>query len=243
MLDAVEHLRGLEYPGRIIVLGRSENGDNVAVYAMTGRKPETRARKLVQKRENIYVDPIEESARSGRHNDIFFYQATNLRVRELAISNGVHTTDLPGNRNALHNLIKGLGKHTFEPDSNSTPRIGGIIEPDNAALGIVKRDESGETIRQYFEVPLVDGTGSMIYTYAEPNRDPTPSFVGEPVRISLPGYSPRATARTIYDALARSDPAQDFRIAAACIYIHPKKYYAKGAAQIEIINRVDEEKK
>ena len=49
-MDPTSTLAGLEYPGRLIVIGAPEGGAGAAiVYAITGRSPSSQARRLVHR--------------------------------------------------------------------------------------------------------------------------------------------------------------------------------------------------
>jgi hypothetical protein len=58
----------------------------------------------------------------------------------------------------------------------------------------------------------------MIATYAGENKDPLPSFRGEPVEIDMREPSARATAEAVYEELRPLRGNQDFRVAVVCIF-------------------------
>ncbi|HEX2694542.1 MAG TPA: IMP cyclohydrolase, partial [Acidobacteriota bacterium] len=57
------NLSAMEYPGRIIVIGRAPAGSRTAViYAITGRSPSSQARKLEWREDGVWVRPTDEEA-------------------------------------------------------------------------------------------------------------------------------------------------------------------------------------
>jgi hypothetical protein len=77
----------------------------------------------------------------------------------------------------------------FEPDApNFTPRISAIVNADGSfELSILKHQENGRCLREFFAYEAADeGVGYFISTY-QGDGDPLPTFVGEPIEVSLPG--------------------------------------------------------
>ena len=61
MAQGLEALIGMEYPGRVIVIGKSPQGDDVIMYAITGRSPSSQARRLEidEENKNVFVKPTD----------------------------------------------------------------------------------------------------------------------------------------------------------------------------------------
>lgn len=233
-------LATLEYPGRLIAMGLASAGAKaVIVYAITGRSPSSQARKLVLRDRGIWVQPTDEDVLKKGNVDLLVYPALLFGQAGVAVSNGKQTADI---RDALLAgaapvavLSQALAAWGYEPDAPIfTPRISGCLVRGAAGLSVVRRGESGEILRSYFEVPLREGEGRLVSTYEGPNRDPLPSFAGEPRRVELAGGSARETAETVYRELGPVLPEKDFRVAVACVlspFSHPND------PEVHIINR------
>jgi len=216
-------LARLEYPGRLIAMGLASAGAKaVIVYAITGRSPSSQARKLVLRDRGIWVQPTDEDVLKKGNVDLLVYPALLFGQEGIAVSNGKQTADiregLASGAGPVRVLAKALAAWDFEPDAPIfTPRISGCFVRGSAGLSLVRRGESGETLRSYFEVPLREGEGRLVSTYEGPNREPLPCFEGEPRRMALAGTTPRETAEAVYRALAPAAPDKDFRVAVACV--------------------------
>jgi len=233
-------LARLEYPGRLIAMGLASAGAKaVIVYAITGRSPSSQARKLVLRDRGIWVQPTDEDVLKKGNVDLLVYPALLFAQEGIAVSNGKQTADirdgLASGAAPIGVLSKALAAWDYEPDAPIfTPRISGCLVRGSAGLSLVRRGESGETLRSYFEVPLREGEGRLISTYEGPNRDPLPSFAGEPRRVGLAGESARETAETVYRELGPVLPEKDFRVAVACVSAHLS---GTDDLDVHIINR------
>jgi IMP cyclohydrolase len=233
-------LATLEYPGRLIAVGLASAGAKaVIVYAITGRSPSSQARKLVLRDSGIWVQPTDEDVLKTGNIDLLVYPALLFGQAGVVVSNGKQTADildaLVEGDAPVAILSKALAAWHYEPDAPIfTPRISGCLVRGAAGLSVVRRGESGETLRSYFEVPLREGEGRLVSTYEGPNRVPLPCFEGEPRCVGLAGASARETAETVYRDLAPAAAEKDFRVAVACLYASlsdPEK------VDVHIINR------
>lgn len=230
----------LEYPGRLIVVGMPEKGAKAAiVYAITGRSPSSQARKLVRRDGGVWVEPTDEETLKKGNVDLLVYPAVLFAPVGVAVSNGKQTA---GVRDRLHAgadpvaaLSGALAGWDYEPDAPIfTPRISGCLVGPAAALSVVRRGPSGETLRSYFEISLRAGEGRLVSTYEGPNVEPLPVFSGEPRLVPLPGASAAETAEAFYRELGPGPDGRDFRVAVACVVLDPG---APGEAEIRVINR------
>lgn len=232
-------LADLEYPGRLIVIGAAPHGRAVVVYAITGRSPSSQARRLVHRDGGVWVEPTDEATLRTGNVDLLVYPAFLLTGGGLAVSNGKQTADVrdwirPG-LGPVPVLSAALAAWDFEPDAPIfTPRISGCLTASGAALGVVRRGPSGESLRSFFEVRLRAGEGRLISTYEGPNADPLPAFRGEPRFIALAGSTAAETAAAVYAALGPAAGARDLRVAVACANADPA---APDRAEVHIINR------
>jgi IMP cyclohydrolase len=221
---SLDSLKAMEYPGRLIILGKDESGKNeVVVYAITGRSPSSQARKLVLEDDTIWAKPTDEELIKKGNIDLLIYPAIFLS-KGIAVSNGKQTTDiktwLVQRQNPVDVLASAMHKWDYEPDPPTfTPRISGCILPHkNASLCIIKRGEDGSSVRKFFEVPLTFGKGKMISTYEGENKDPLPAFIGEPVDIEIKSKKADELAEAVYSALEPEEGEEDFRVSVACVF-------------------------
>ncbi|MBE3126034.1 MAG: hypothetical protein IMZ57_10300 [Acidobacteria bacterium] len=233
-------LATLEYPGRLIAMGLASAGTKaVIVYAITGRSPSSQARKLVHRDSGVWVQPTDEDVLKKGNIDLLVYPALFFGQAGVAVSNGKQTADI---RDALLAgaapvavLSQALAAWDYEPDAPIfTPRISGCLVRGAAGLSVVRRGESGEPLRSYFEVPFREGEGRLVSTYAGPNSDPLPAFEGEPRRVGLAGKTARETAEAVYGDLAPAAAEKDFRVAVACAFVSLSD---PGRIDLHIINR------
>jgi len=242
MTKNLENLSSREYPGRVIIVGQDKTGDNmVVIYAITGRSPSSQARKLELEEDAIWASPTDEEALKKGNRDLLVYPAILfVPARGIAVSNGQQTSDIGSHllksQNPLEILESALFQWDFEPDGPIfTPRISGcVLSGKGAALSIIRRGSDGSSSRNFYEVPLVSGRGMMIATYRGENRNPVPSFTGEPVEVEIHKKRADGMAEAVYDALAPEPGKKDLRVSVACVY---SRKVSAGQNEIYIINR------
>jgi IMP cyclohydrolase len=239
-MDTTTMLTSLEYPGRMIAVGMPPQGGQAAIiYAITGRSPSSQARKLVHRDGGIWVQPTDEATLKQGNVDLLVYPAVLAGKAATAVSNGKQTADVrdrlkPG-VDPIAALAEALANWDFEPDAPIfTPRISGALGEATAALSVVRRGPSGESLRSYFEVRLRPGEGRLVSTYEGPNADPLPVFRGEPRFIAIAGTTAVEVAEATYRGLAPAGAGKDFRVAVACLFIEPGR---PDTADVHIINR------
>jgi IMP cyclohydrolase len=214
-----------QYPGRLIIIGQEKKGGNIlAVYAITGRSASSQARKLEQEGDTIWVKPTDRDLLKQGNIDLLIYPSLFCLPQGLAVSNGKQSVDvmacLGQGESAAEILAFALKNWDYEPDApNFTPRISGCILPNKSvALSLIKRAADDSTIRNIYEFSLTPGKGRMIMTYEGENKDPLPSYIGEPEDIEIVGTSAQEVAENIYDSLGPKERGQDFRVAVACVF-------------------------
>ncbi len=240
MDDTITRLSSLEYPGRLIVIGAPRRAGSAAiVYAITGRSPSSQARMLVSRDGGVWVQPTDEETLRKGNVDLLVYPAVLFGPAGVAVSNGKQTADVrdalgPGAGPAAA-LARALAAWDFEPDAPIfTPRISGCLAGGDAGLSVVRRGPSGRSLKSYFAVPLREGEGWLVSTYAGPNADPLPVFTGEPRRVSLEGRTAAETAESIYRDLAPGPSGRDLRVAVACVFVSAAD---PGRPDVHIVNR------
>ncbi len=193
MIDIKEELKGNTYPGRGIIIGRSEDGEKIVVgYFIMGRSENSRNRIFSAEGADLKTKAFDESKLSDPSLVIY------APVREIGditiVTNGDQTDTIRDFILEGKSFEDALRTRTFEPDPPIlTPRISGIIYRHDGTfsykLSILKsnggREESA--LRFFFDYPEpVAGEGHFIHTYKH-DGSPVPSFSGEPKRIRLSG--------------------------------------------------------
>jgi IMP cyclohydrolase len=240
MSKGFESLSAMEYPGRVIIIGKDRNRENIVViYAITGRSPSSQARKLEIERGVVWTKPTDEAKLKSGNIDLLIYPAISIH-RGIAVSNGKQTQDilehLSQSQNPAEVLRSSLQHWNYEPDApNFTPRISGCITPQKkAAFSIIKRTSDGASVRNFFDIPLAPGKGKMIATYTGEDKDPLPSFEGEPLDVELEPTSADEITKMIFQAIAPKEQEKDYRVAVACIF---SRNLAENEFKAHIINR------
>ena len=95
MEKGFEALAQMVYPGRIIIIGSSPAGDDIVLYAVTGRSPSSQARRFEKEKRNVFVKPSDEKAVQGGNPDLLIYPAIMVgRFKWIGVSNGKQTPDI-----------------------------------------------------------------------------------------------------------------------------------------------------
>jgi IMP cyclohydrolase len=233
-------LTEITYPGRMIIIGKDTTDQYViTIYAVTGRSPSSQARKFEYSSNQIMVKPTDKQMLNQGDIDLLIYPALKIE-KGIAVSNGKHTNDIYKNmKNSSHPvrvLINALEFWDYEPDSpNFTPRISGcVLSGDRAALSVIKRAEDGRSLKNFYEFPLIPGKGKLISTYEGGNREPIPSFEGEPVDIEIHTKNADKTAQYFDHSLEPKQDQPDFRVALVCVFSQPSNFIE---SKVSIINR------
>lgn len=227
METGLEALAKMDYPGRVIIVGTTKDNIPFVSYAITGRGQSSQARRMVEDKKIkgcIQVVPTDEKLIKQGDPNLLIYPAISTLGISIVVSNGKQTE---GFMNALdrtltpvERLHKNLQHWEYEPDPpNFTPRITGLVTCIGlAGLSILKRAENRSTIRHYFGFELIPGKGKFISTYTGENKDPLPSFQGEPIELVLDYTFPQNITDAVYNALApKKEGQKDFRVSVATL--------------------------
>ena len=87
---------------------------------------------------------------------------------------------------------------------------------------------------------MTPGMGKMISTYEGENKDPLPSFTGEPVDIEIKSKKPDELAEAVYSALEPEEGKKDFRVSVACVFSTNLSSYK---CEVFIINKHERKEK
>ena len=182
-------LRGNSYPGRGIVIGKSEDGANaVFAYFIMGRSENSRNRVFVEKEDELVIYPFDES--KVEDPSLIIYSPVRKVHHKWIVTNGDQTDTIADGLRAGDTFEKALESRCFEPDApNFTPRISGLIDLDGRfgyKLSILKSaDEKGSACNRYtFSYEPLNGVGHFIHTYNS-DGNPIPTFTGEPERVKI----------------------------------------------------------
>ncbi len=193
MLSLAEELKSNEYPGRGIIIGKSEDGLRaVSAYFIMGRSENSRNRIFVEEGEGIRTQAFDPSKLTDP--SLIIYAPVRVLGNKTIITNGDQTDTIYEGMDKQMTFEQSLRFREFEPDApNYTPRISGVMHIENGkynyAMSILKSgDGSPEGCFRYtfaYENPAA-GEGRFIHTYMH-DGNPLPSFEGEPKRVSISG--------------------------------------------------------
>ena len=189
-----EELGATSYPGRGIVLGKSEDERCLYIaYFIMGRSENSRNRIFEYEGRGIRTRAFDESKMVDP--SLIIYAPVRVYGDVQIVTNGDQTDTIYDALAQGKTFEEALRTRTFEPDApNYTPRISGLVEPKNNRyrLSILKSaDGDPASTRRYFfdyDAPRA-GEGHFIHTYQQ-DGDPLPSFEGEPVPITIGGDLP-----------------------------------------------------
>ena len=192
MLSLEQELRENAYPGRGIVIGKSQDGTKaVTAYFIMGRSENSRNRVFVEEGEGIRTQAFDPSKLTDP--SLIIYAPVRVLGNKTIVTNGDQTDTIYEGMDKQLTFEQSLRCREFEPDGpNYTPRISGIMHIEdgkyNYAMSILKSNHGNpESCNRYtyaYENPVA-GEGRFIHTYMH-DGNPLPSFEGEPELISIP---------------------------------------------------------
>lgn len=193
MLQLSQELKNNAYPGRGIVIGRSEDGAKaVTAYFIMGRSSNSRNRVFVEDGEGIRTQAYDPTKLEDP--SLIIYAPVKVLGNKTIVTNGDQTDTIYSGMDKQLTFEQSLRSREFEPDApNYTPRISGIMHIEggkyNYAMSILKTDagEPSCCIRNTYayENPCA-GVGRFIHTYMH-DGNPLPSFEGEPKKVEISG--------------------------------------------------------
>lgn len=190
-ISIYDDLRGNEYPGRGIVIGKSGDGKKaVAAYFIMGRSVNSRNRVFVEEGRDMRTQAFDPAKLVDPSLVIYF--PVRMFDGGMIVTNGDQTDTIYECIGQGKSFEDALRTRTFEPDPPIyTPRVSGIMEIKDGAftykLSILKSTDGDPDFaqRQFFEYDPKPGLGHFIHTY-QGNGDPVPSFEGEPAAVGIP---------------------------------------------------------
>ena len=193
LLSIGDELKRNPYPGRGIIIGRSDNGQYaVTAYFIMGRSENSRNRIFVEEGEGIRTEAYDPAKLTDP--SLIIYAPVRVYKEDLIVTNGDQTDTVLQGLKEGKSFAEALKSRTFEPDApNYTPRISGILhltdEGFSYEMSILKSDNGRArgTLRYHFsyERPM-EGEGRFLHTY-QGDGNPLPSFEGEPELVAMEG--------------------------------------------------------
>lgn len=189
----VNELSGCDYPGRGIVIGRSEDGTKaVTAYFIMGRSENSRNRVFVEDGEGIRTQAFAPSKLSDP--SLIIYAPVRVLGDKTIVTNGDQTDTVYDLMKEGKTFEESLRTREFEPDGpNYTPRISGLMTVSSGkyeyAMSILKSHNGNpDQCDRYtfsYDAPVA-GEGHFIHTYMK-DGNPLPSFEGEPTWVKISG--------------------------------------------------------
>lgn len=192
ILSLEQELKNNDYPGRGIVIGRSEDGTKaVTAYFIMGRSSNSRNRVFVTEGEGIRTEAFDPSKLEDP--SLIIYAPVRVLGEKTIVTNGDQTDTVYELMDKQQTFEQALRTREFEPDApNYTPRISGILHIENGsynyAMSILKSNNGNpDACNRYtfaYSQPVA-GEGHFIHTYMG-DGSPLPSFEGEPKLVGIP---------------------------------------------------------
>ena len=192
MITLEQELLNNPYPGRGIVIGRSENGRKaVTAYFIMGRSENSRNRVFVEDGEGIRTEAHDSSKLVDP--SLIIYAPVRVLGNRTIVTNGDQTDTIYELMDKEFTFEAALKTREFEPDGpNYTPRISGVMHIENGkydyAMSILKSNNGDPSCCNRYTFTYDNakaGEGRFIHTY-KCNENPLPSFEGEPKVVAIP---------------------------------------------------------
>ena len=193
MLSLANELNSNTYPGRGIVIGKTEDGKKaVTAYFIMGRSSNSRNRVFVEDGQGIRTQAFDPSKLEDP--SLIIYAPVRVLGNKTIVTNGDQTDTIYEGMDKQLTFEQSLRSREFEPDApNYTPRISGVMHVENGtynyAMSILKSNNGNpDACNRYtcaYENPVA-GEGHFIHTYMH-DGNPLPSFEGEPKLVGISG--------------------------------------------------------
>ena len=179
------------YPGRGIVIGKTEDGKSAAIaYFIMGRSENSRNRVFKDVDGDIFTEPFDFS--KVEDPSLIIYSAIRKFENKLIVTNGDQTDTIYDFVSTGKCFKQSLKTREFEPDApNFTPRISGMLTFNEGdfkyQMSILKSaDAEGTACNRYtFDYAALPGLGHFIHTYVCDGNPVIPTFQGEPERVAM----------------------------------------------------------
>ena len=193
LLSLEQELKQNAYPGRGIVIGKSEDGKYaVTAYFIMGRSENSRNRVFVEDGAGIRTQAFDPSKLVDP--SLIIYAPVRVLGNKTIVTNGDQTDTIYELMDKQMSFEESLRTREFEPDApNYTPRISGIMHIENGsydfAMSILKSNNGDPSCCNRYTYTYDNpkaGEGRFIHTY-KCDGNPLPSFEGEPKVVAVSG--------------------------------------------------------
>jgi IMP cyclohydrolase len=231
--DLGKLLKENSYPGRGIVIGRSENGSKaVTAYFIMGRSVNSRNRVFTATEDGIKTEAFDPSKLTDPH--LIIYSPVRVLGNKTIVTNGDQTDTIYEGMDKQMTFEQSLRCREFEDDApNYTPRISGIMHVEggtyNYAMSILKSADGDPSSCERHTFTYTNpkaGIGRFLHTYMG-DGNPLPSFEGEPEKVEIKGDIDEFTAN-VWESLN-----EDNKVSLFVRYID----IATGKADTRIVNK------
>ena len=207
MISIEKELKENSYPGRGIIVGRSEDGTKAVIaYFIMGRSANSRNRVFVEDKEGIRTEAFDPSKLEDP--SLIIYAPVRVLGKKTIVTNGDQTDTVYDLMSTGKTFEESLRTREFEPDApNFTPRISGLMTVDNGeydyAMSILKSHNGNpnqcDRFTFTYDAPIA-GEGHFIHTYMG-DGNPLPSFEGEPTWVKVDTNDIDAWTKEIWENL------------------------------------------
>ena len=232
-LDLGKILKENAYPGRGIVIGRSEDGSKaVTAYFIMGRSVNSRNRVFTATEDGIKTEAFDPSKLTDPH--LIIYSPVRVLGNKTIVTNGDQTDTIYEGMDKQMTFEQSLRSREFEDDApNYTPRISGIMHVEggtyNFAMSILKSADGDPSSCERHTFTYTNpkaGVGRFLHTYMG-DGNPLPSFEGEPEKVAISGSIDEFTAN-VWESLN-----EDNKVSLFVRFID----IATGEAETRIVNK------
>jgi len=192
-------IRGVSYPGRVVCLGKKEDGTLVQVYSIMGRSANSRNRIFAVEAGTGQVQTEAADPSKVEDPSLIIYNALTELSNLYIVTNGDQTDTIRDAMSKRKTFEEALRTRAHEPDKpNYTPRISGLFDLRDGAckakLSVIRKsafDDTGNVSEhQFYEYDFsktcFNGKGFVVTTYMG-DGNPLPSFDGNPFAVPIKG--------------------------------------------------------
>ena len=187
MVAFTKELAGNTYPGRGIMIGKSQDGTKAVIaYFIMGRS--------VNSRNRVFV-PFEQGIRTQAHDPALLSDPSLIIYAPVRVVNGQTIVTNGDQTDTVYDFLKdgktfeeALRTRCFEPDApNFTPRISAMLTFADGdftyKMSILKKNVGNQECDRFtFDFAAAEGRARFIHTYMG-DGNPIPSFYGEPEQV------------------------------------------------------------
>lgn len=192
LLSLEQELKGNTYPGRGIVVGKSEDGKcAVTAYFIMGRSSNSRNRIFAKEGDGIRTEAFDPSKLEDP--SLIIYAPVRVLDKRTIVTNGDQTDTIYDGLSKGLTFEESLRSREFEPDApNFTPRISALLHNEEDffyEMSILKSNDGDSSSCNRFTFSYrnpKNGEGRFIHTYKN-DGNPLPSFEGEPKKVAVKG--------------------------------------------------------